>query len=98
MIRSAPCRRAAGDRPESDHAEAEDHDGRPGSTCARYIAAPRPVDSPHANRHAASSAASGLIFASEISLITVASANVEQPMKWRSSSPSRDSRALPSGR
>jgi hypothetical protein len=53
----------------------------PGSTCARYMAAPRPVESPHAKRHAASSGASGETFASAISGITVASAKAEQPMK-----------------
>ena len=63
-----------------------------------YIAAPSPVESPHANRHAISGAASGEIFASEISGITVASANVEVPMKWRIGSPSRESRVVPSGR
>ena len=70
----------------------------PGSTFAVYIAAPRPVDSPQANRHARSSGASGLTFASAISGITVYSANVLVPMKWRIGSPSRDRRAVPSGR
>ena len=63
-----------------------------------YIAAPSPVESPQANRHAASSGASGLTFASAISGITVYSANVEVPMKWRIGSPSRDRRVVPSGR
>ena len=53
----------------------------PGSTWARYIAAPRPVDNPHANRHAQSNGASGLTFASAISGMTVYSANVDVPMK-----------------
>ena len=53
------------------------------------IAAPRPVESPQANRQACSNGASGLTFASAISGITVYSAKVEQPMKWRMSSPSR---------
>jgi hypothetical protein len=70
----------------------------PGSTPARYRTAPRPVESPQANRHAASSGASGETLASAISGITVASANAEQPMKWRSGSPSRESRVVPSGR
>ena len=70
----------------------------PGSTAAVFIAAPIPVDSPQANRQARSSGASGLIFASAISGITVYSANVDVPMKWRISSPSRDRRVVPSGR
>ena len=36
--------------------------------------------------------------ASAISGITVYSAKVEVPMKWRISSPPRESRAVPSGR
>ena len=52
-----------------------------------FIAAPSPVESPQANRQARSSGASGSIFASAISGITVYSANVEVPMKWRISSP-----------
>ena len=47
---------------------------------------------------APSSGASGLTFASAISGITVYSANVEVPMKWRIGSPPRASRAVPSGR
>ena len=43
-----------------------------------FIAAPSPVESPHAKRHAPSSGASGVIFASAISGITVYSANVER--------------------
>jgi hypothetical protein len=62
------------------------------------IAAPSPVDRPHANRHACSSGASGDTFASAISGITVHSANVLVPMKWRIGSPPHDSRAVPSGR
>ena len=53
----------------------------PGSTAAVLIAAPSPVESPHAKRQAPSSGASGLTFASAISGITVYSANVEVPMK-----------------
>ena len=70
----------------------------PGSTAAVLIAAPRPVERPQANRQARSSGASGLILASAISGITVYSAKVEVPMKWRISSPPRESRAVPSGR
>ena len=57
-----------------------------------------PVESPHANGAQPSSGASGLTFASAISGITVYSANVEVPMKWRSGSPSRERRVVPSGR
>ena len=70
----------------------------PGSTFAVLIAAPSPVERPHANRHARSSAASLLIFASAISGMTVYSAKVDVPMKWRIGSPSRESRVVPSGR
>ena len=70
----------------------------PASTFAVFIAAPSPVESPHANRQAPSSGASGSIFASAISGITVYSANVEVPMKCRIGSPSRESRVVPSGR
>ena len=61
----------------------------PGVTAAVRIAAPRPVERPHANRHAASNGARGSILASAIWGITVYSAKVEVPMKWRSGSPSR---------
>jgi hypothetical protein len=57
-----------------------------------------PVVAPHASRQAASSDAAGSIFASAISGITVASANVLVPMKWRIGSPPRESRVVPSGR
>src|SRR3954452_19388086 len=70
----------------------------PGVTPAVYIAAPRPVDKPHANRQARSSGASSETLASAISGITVYSANVDVPMKWRIGSPSFDSRVAPSGR
>ena len=62
------------------------------------IAAPSPVDSPQANRQARSSGASGFTRANAISGITVYSAKVEVPMKWRIGSPSRLRRAVPSGR
>ena len=39
-----------------------------------------------------------MTFASAISGITVYSAKVEQPMKCRTGSPSRESRVVPSGR
>ena len=77
--------------PKTTHVE-------PGCTFAVNIAAPSPVDRPHANRHARSSGASGDTLASAISGITVYSANVEVPMKWRIGSPSRDRRVVPSGR
>ena len=62
----------------------------PGATFAVLIAAPSPVERPQANRHARSSGASGSTFASAISGMTVYSANVDVPMKWRIGSPSRD--------
>ena len=70
----------------------------PASTLAVYIAAPRPVESPQANSAQRSSGASLGTLASAISGITVSSANVVVPMKWRIGSPSRESRAVPSGR
>ena len=70
----------------------------PGSTFAVYMAAPSPVESPQANRQARSSGASGETLASAISGITVASANVLVPMKWRTGSPPRERRVVPSGR
>ena len=57
--------------PKTTHVE-------PGSTFAVFIAAPSPVERPHANSAAPSSGASGLIFASAISGITVYSAKVER--------------------
>ena len=70
----------------------------PGRTAAVLIAAPRPVDSPQANRQARSSGASGSILARAISGITVYSAKVDVPMKWRRGSPARERRVVPSGR
>ena len=52
-----------------------------------FIAAPSPVDRPHANRQARSSGASREIRASAISGMTVYSANVDVPMKCRTGSP-----------
>src|SRR4051812_50206707 len=64
----------------------------PGCTAAVLIAAPRPVERPHAKRQAPSSGASGVILASAISGITVYSAKVEVPMKCRTGSPPRERR------
>ena len=61
------------------------------------ITAPRPVERPQAN-NAAVGVASGETLASAISGITVYSANVLVPMKWRIGSPSRYRRVVPSGR
>ena len=57
-----------------------------------------PVVAPQASVQITSSGASGFTLASAISGITVASANVLVPMKWRSSSPFRWRRVVPSGR
>ena len=62
------------------------------------IAAPSPVERPQAKSAARSSGASGLIFASAISGMTVYSEKVDVPMKWRTGSPSREKRVVPSGR
>jgi hypothetical protein len=70
----------------------------PGSTLAVLSAAPMPVERPHAKSAARSSGASRSIVASAISGITVYSANVDVPMKWRIGSPSRLRRVVPSGR
>src|SRR4029078_3974062 len=59
----------------------------PGWTSAENSAAPIPVASPHANGAQPSSDASGETFASAISGITVYSAKVDVPMKWRIGSP-----------
>ena len=61
MIRSAPCSRQPGDRPEPDHARRRRRRrSSPRGPCAVLIAAPSPVESPQANRAAPSSGASGL--------------------------------------
>ena len=57
-----------------------------------------PVVAPQASVQITSSGASGFTLASAISGITVASANVLVPMKWRMSSPFRCRRVVPSGR
>ena len=62
------------------------------------MAAPSPVESPQAKMLAPSGGTSGPTFASAISGITVASANVEVPMKCRSGSSPRARREVPSGR
>jgi hypothetical protein len=59
----------------------------PGVTLAVFMAAPNPVESPQANRHAWSGGASGETLASAICGITVYSANVLVPMKCRIGSP-----------
>ena len=84
--RARPCRRRTRRR------------SSPASTLAVYIAAPSPVASPHANSAQRSSGASSGTLASAISGITVYSANVLVPMKWRIGSPSRLRRVVPSGR
>ena len=97
-MRSAPCSRQPATAPRPTIPAPNTTHVEPGSTRAVNIAAPRPVDSPHANRQARSSGASGETFASAISGSTAYSAKVEVPMKWRIRSPSRDSRVVPSGR
>jgi hypothetical protein len=62
------------------------------------IAAPSPVTGRTRTGTHARAGASGDTFASAISGITVYSANVLVPMKWRIGSPPHDSRAVPSGR
>ena len=90
---------AARDRAEADHAGAE-HDAR--------RAAPRPSRCTSRRRgrsrvrtrtgRRGRAAPPVETFASAISGMTVYSANVDVPMKWRIGSPSRDSRVVPSGR
>ena len=99
MMRSAPCRRAPATAPRPTMPAPNTTHVEPASTLAVNIAAPSPVDRPQANRQARSSGASCGTFASAISGMTVYSANVEVPMKWRIGSPSmRDRRVVPSGR
>ena len=81
MMRSAPCNRQPITAPSPTMPAPKTTHVDPASTCAVLIAAPSPVVSPHAKSAAPSSGASGLIFASAISGITVYSANVEVPMK-----------------
>ena len=98
MIRSAPASRQPITAPRPTRPAPKTTHVEPRSTCAVYRAAPIPVESPQANGAQPSSGASGLTFASAISGITVYSAKVEVPMKWRSGSPFRERRAVPSGR
>ena len=70
----------------------------PASTSAVFSAAPIPVERPQANGAHPAAGASRLTFASAISGMTVYSAKVDVPMKWRSGSPSRNRRVVPSGR
>ncbi len=98
MIRSAPCSRQPATAPRPTIPAPNTTHVDPASTLAVLIAAPSPVESPQANRQARSAGASAGILASAISGITVYSANVLVPMKWRIGSPSRDSRVVPSGR
>ena len=98
MIRSAPCRRQPATAPRPTIPAPKTTQVEPGLTLAVFIAAPRPVESPQANRQAWSGSASGETLASAISGITVYSANVLVPMKWRIGSPSRERRVVPSGR
>ena len=53
-----------------------------------FHTAPKPVDTPHPKRHALLRGMRRLIFAAEISAMTVYSAKVEHPMKWKISFPS----------
>ena len=98
MIRSAPCRRQPATAPSPTMPAPKTTQVDPASTLAVFMAAPRPVERPQANSAAPSSGASGDTLASAISGITVYSANVDVPMKWRIGSPSRDRRVVPSGR
>ena len=98
MILSAPCNLQPATAPRPTIPAPKTAHVEPAVTFAVFIAAPSPVESPQANRQARSSGASGSIFASAISGITVYSANVEVPMKCRIGTPSRESRVVPSGR
>ena len=69
----------------------------PASTSAFQSAAAMPVVAPQASRQIASKLASGSTLASAISGMTVYSAKVLVPMKWRSSPFSREKRVVPSG-
>ena len=90
---------AAGDRAEPDHPGAED-DARRARAHRRPCASPRrgPSRARRRTGRRGRAAPRGSIFASAISGITVYSANVEVPMKWRSGSPRSDRRVVPSGR
>ena len=98
MIRSAPASRAPATAPRPTRPAPKTAAVEPCSTLATYSAAPIPVVAPHASVATTSSGASGSIFASAIDGITVASANVEVPMKCRIRSSPRCRRVVPSGR
>ena len=98
MIRAAPARRAPITAPSPTSPAPKTTTVEPASTCAVFSAAPIPVERPQAKGAQPSSGASGSTTASAISGSTAYSANVEVPMKWRSGSPSRCSRVVPSGR
>ena len=89
MMRSAPCSRAPATAPRPTMPAPNTTHVEPGSTLAVYIAAPSPVERPQANSAQRSSGASSGTLASAISGITVYSANVLVPMKWRIGSPLR---------
>ncbi len=97
-IRSAPWRRQPATAPRPTRPAPKTTHVEPSSTFAVLMAAPSPVDRPHANGAACVAGASGLTTASAISGITAYSAKVEVPMKWRMSSPPRLRRVVPSGR
>src|SRR4051794_41881004 len=97
MIRWAPWSRQPATAPRPTMPAPNTTQVEPGLTPAVYIAAPSPVERPHANRHARSSGASGDTFASAISGITVYSAKVDVPMKCRIGSPPRGRGARPAG-
>ena len=108
---SRSSERSIGDDPLGSRESRADHGAEPDETAAEDDARRAGLDAGRVERRAdpgreaarerariASSGASGLTFASAISGITVYSANVEVPMKWRSSSPFRERRVVPSGR
>src|SRR5215471_3292431 len=98
MIRHAPLSRQPATAPSPTRPAPNTTHVEPSATFAVLSAAPIPVESPQAKTHARSSGASGEIFASAISGITVYSAKVDVPMKCRIGSPPRDRRVVPSGR
>ena len=97
-IRSAPCRRQPITAPRPTMPAPKTTHVEPGLDLRGVHRGAEPGREPAREEAAPSSGASGLIFASAISGMTVYSANVEVPMKWRIGSPPRDSRVVPSGR
>ena len=97
-IRSAPCRRQPATAPRPTMPAPKTTHVEP-ALAPRRCASPRRARSRARRRTGtrASSGASGSIFASAISGITVYSANVEVPMKWRIGSPSREQPRRPVG-